>query len=225
MSPNKQKRKRDDTSGDSDSDAEVRGASGFWAAWLVVEGTDADKPLSKLSPFAIQKGFSCITSNLKMIKILRNGTYLVECVSKKQSDQLLKANKLVDRSISVSPHKGLNNTKGVIRCPDLAGVPEAEIKAELKSQGVVEVRRAMFRKGSERVPTNTLFLTFCCPNLPQSIKVGYLNVKITLYVPSPMGVSSVRNLVMFGIGVLGRRCVGVAPKHSTMGRVQHRHSV
>ena len=44
----------------------------------------------------------------------------------------------------------------------------------------------MFRKEGDLVPTNTIFLTFCTPTLPQSIKVGYLNVKVSLYVPSPL---------------------------------------
>ena len=186
--PQHVKRRREEESGDqsSDSESEVREKSGHWAAWLVVEGMDADRPLSALSPFAVQKGFKGITSGLKSIKRLRNGTFLVECQSSSQSKKMLKASILVDRPIKVSPHKGLNNSKGVIRCPDLKGVSEVEIRDELKSQGVVEVRRAMFRKDKELVPTNTIFLTFCTPTLPQSIKVGYLNVRVTLYVPSPL---------------------------------------
>ena len=192
MSPSKifpqQKRRRQDNSDDvsSDSDAEVRKESGHWAAWLLMEGTDASRPLSALSPFAVQKGFSGIAGQLKTIKRLRNGTFLVECLTGLQSKKLLKTTKFVDRDVKVSPHRNLNSSKGVIRCADLRGVPDAEIKEELKSQGVVEVRRAMFRKGGDLVPTNTFFLTFCTPTLPQSVKVGYLNVRVTLYVPSPL---------------------------------------
>ena len=184
------KRTRTETGGtasdSSDSDAEVRRMADSWPAWLVVEAADTERPLSELSPFAISKGFQGIAGKLKSIKRLRNGSFLVETTSRHQSDQLLKASVLVDRPIKVSPHRALNSTKGVIKCPELKGVSELEIKQELKSQGVVEVRRALFRKGSETLPTNTLFLTFCTPTLPQSIKVGYLNVRVSLYVPSPM---------------------------------------
>ena len=186
--PQQSKRRREEQSDglSSDSEDEVRGQTGNWAAWLVVEGTDTSRPLSALSPFAVQKGFSCLAGQLKSIKRLRNGTFLVECHSATQSKKLQKATTFVDRAVKISPHKSLNSSKGVIRCPDLKGVSEAEIKEELRSQGVVEVRRAMFRKGGDLVPTNTIFLTFCMPTLPQSIKVGYLNVKVSLYVPSPL---------------------------------------
>lgn len=186
--PQHAKRRRQNSSEDlsSDSEDEARVTSGHWAAWLVVEAVDASRPLSALSPFAVQKGFSGLAGPLKTVKRLRNGTFLVECQSKKQSEKLTKATTFVDRPVKVSPHKGLNSSKGVIRCPDLKGVSEVEIRDELKSQGVVEVRRAMFRKDGNLVPTNTIFLTFCTPDLPQAIKVGYLRVKVALYVPSPL---------------------------------------
>ena len=36
------------------------------------------------------------------------------------------------------------------------------------------------------IPTNTLFLTFGSPDLPKEITVGYLRVKVALFVPNPM---------------------------------------
>ena len=173
-------------SSDSDSDLEIRQRTGFWASWLVVEGTEQEKPISALSPFAIQKGFQGIAGDPQSVKRLRNGSFLIQCKSKKQSEQLLRATRLVDRGMRVTPHKQLNSSKGVIRCPDLKGVSEEEIKTELASQGVTEVHRVTIRKGTERVSTNTLFLTFCNPVLPPVLKVGYLNVRVQLYVPSPM---------------------------------------
>ena len=37
------------------------------------------------------------------------------------------------------------------------------------------------------IPTSTLFLTFSSPDLPNEIKVGYLRVKVVLFVPNPLG--------------------------------------
>ena len=42
------------------------------------------------------------------------------------------------------------------------------------------------KKDTEKVPTNTLFLTFNTPDLPKEITVGYLKVKVALLVPNPM---------------------------------------
>ena len=184
--PPKRRRSGTPPAYDSDSETEVRDVSGFWPAWLVVEGTEDKKPLSSLNPFAVEKGFKAIAGQLHSIKRLRNGSFLVQCNTKKQSDALLKATMFVDRGIKVYPHKQLNTSKGVIRCRELKGTDEAEIKEGLKSQGVIDVHRVMIKKDQDRVETNTLFLTFCTPTLPQSIKVGFLNVKVEMYVPSPL---------------------------------------
>ena len=42
------------------------------------------------------------------------------------------------------------------------------------------------KKDTEKVPTNTLFLTFNTPEMPKEITVGYLKVKVALFVPNPM---------------------------------------
>ena len=85
---------------------------------------------------------------------------------------LLKTTRSVDRPIRVSIHKALNSSRGVIRCRALSGMTETEIKKELQEQGVVEVHRVTVKKDTEKVPTNTLFLTFNTPDLPKEITVG-----------------------------------------------------
>ena len=172
---------------DSDSDAEVRKTIGAWPSWLIIQSADSERPITKLSPFAVAKGLKGLAgAEPKSVKRLRDGSLLVQVDRKVHSDNLLRSESLVNYPIQVSPHKSLNSSKGVIRCRELFGISEGEIKAELADQGVIEVRRATFRKGAERKPTNTLFLTFAKPTLPESIKVGYLRVRVALYVPSPL---------------------------------------
>lgn len=178
-----------DSDVDNASDLRQKTVKGSWPRFLVVRSAQIDKPLSKLSPFAIQKGFQGISSTgFTSIKKLRNGDYLVECNSKKASELLQKrsGNLFVDRMIFVGVHEQLNSSKGVIRCPDLQDMTEEDIQEELADQGVVKVQRVFITKGSSKIPTNTLFLTFASANLPESVKVGYLNVRVTLFVPSPL---------------------------------------
>lgn len=186
--PSKRKRTGSptDSVNDSDSDAEVRKQVGSWPSWLLIDAADESRPLSGLSPFAIAKGIKGLSGEPKSITKLRNGSLLVECATQLHSNMLLKSTSLIDRPIRVSPHRTLNSSKGVIRCRDLRGVSEAEMKTELASQGVTDVYRVLVRKGEERVPTDTFFLTFCKTTLPRSIKVGYLQVTVSLYVPSPL---------------------------------------
>ena len=151
-----------------------------------MESSSDDLPLSKLSPFGVQKGFQAVAGTLKSIKRLRDGSFLVECARKSQAMGLLKTTRFVDRPVRVSIHKALNSSRGVIRCRELSGMTEMEIRTELQEQGVVEVHRVTVKKDTEKAPTNTLFLTFNTPDLTKEITVGCLKVKVALFVPSPM---------------------------------------
>ena len=185
---NKNKRLRDnDQDSDTDSDSErFCNTSNNWPRFLVVESSSDDLPLSKLSPFAVRKGFQAVAGTLKNIERLRDGSFLVECARKSQAMGLLKTTRFVDRPIRVSIQKALNSSRGVICCRELSGMTKTEIKTELQKQGVVEVRRVAVKKDAEKIPTNTLFLTFNTPEMPKEITVGYLKVKVALFVPNPM---------------------------------------
>ena len=127
-----------------------------------------------------------MAGTLKSIKRLRDGSFLVECGKRAQAQNLLRTNRFIDRPVRVSIHKTLNSSRGVIRCRDLADMTEVEIRDELKDQGVVGVNLATLKKEGKVIPTNTLFLTFGSPELPKEITVGYLKVKVALFVPNPM---------------------------------------
>ena len=110
----------------------------------------------------------------------------MECGKRAQAQNLLPTNRFIDRPVRVSIHKTLNSSRGVIRCRDLADMTEVEIRDELKDQGVVGVTRMTLKKEGKVIPTNTLFLTLDSPELPKAITVGYLKVKVALFVPNPM---------------------------------------
>ena len=178
MAPtNKDKRLRDnDEDSDTDSDNERSyNSSNNWTRFLVMESSSDDLPLSKLSPFAVQKGFQAVAGTLKSIKRLRDGSFLVECARKLQAMGFLKTTRFVYRPIHVSIHKALNSSRGIICCRELSGMIEMEIKTELQEQGVVEVHRVTVKKDTEKVPTNTLFLTFNTPDLTPERDHGWLS--------------------------------------------------
>ena len=86
---------------------------------------------------------------------------------------LLKTTRFVDRPVRVSIHKALNSSCGVIRCRELSGMTEVEVRTELQEQGVVEVHRVTVKKDTEKVPTNTL--TFNTPDLTPKRDHGWLS--------------------------------------------------
>ena len=60
---------------------------------------------------------------------------------------LLKTTRFIDRPTRVSIHKALNSSRGAIRCRELSGMTETEIKTELQEQGVVEVHKVTVEEG------------------------------------------------------------------------------
>ena len=80
----------------------------------------------------------------------------------------------------------MNTPRGIIRCPDLAGVSDEEIVQELAKQNVTGARRiTVYRNGIKR-ETNIIVFTFNSAILPKTLKVGHLNVGVDLYISNPL---------------------------------------
>ena len=129
-----------------------------WPRFLLIKGTDNERPLSKLSPFAVNKAIVAVLgSDPFNIRKLRNGEILIEVDKEAQSSKLLKTTKLHLTMenvipITVSPHYSLNTKKGVIRCPDIKECSDEEILEGLKDEGVIKLNRILvFRdKGNQQ---------------------------------------------------------------------------
>ena len=91
------KRTRTDDDSESDTDNEHFLIKDNWPRFIVVQSASKERPLSKVSPFAVQKGFQAIAGTLKSTKKLRDGSFLVECSRKTQAENLLKTVHFVDR--------------------------------------------------------------------------------------------------------------------------------
>lgn len=123
----------------------------------------------------------------RKVNPLRSGDLLIEVASAAQSAQISRLCTLVDRPVTISPHRTLNTCKGVIRCRELVGCDEAETLTELSSQGVTAIYNVTVKDGPDgRRPTNTFFVTFRLPTIPKHLKVGYIRVPVTAYIPAPL---------------------------------------
>ncbi|GFY10900.1 uncharacterized protein TNCV_1124221 [Trichonephila clavipes] len=99
----------------------------------------------------------------------------METSSALQTKSFLLATSFLDSPLTISPHKSLNTSHGVISEPDLLSTPEAETLDGFSDQGVIQVRRITIKKDNTIIPTKHLILTFNSPKLPSTIKAGYLN--------------------------------------------------
>ncbi|XP_071114709.1 uncharacterized protein [Haliotis cracherodii] len=157
-----------------------------WARFLVIEA--ADKLPIKLNPFAISKAVSGICGEVKNVTRLRSGSLLVVCARRQQSLNLLSISTFANIEVAVSVHITLNSCRGIVRdrARCLSDMSEDEIATELEDQAVTAVKRFTIKKDGVITNTNTYLMTFAKTSLPQSIKAGYMNIGVDVYVPNPL---------------------------------------
>ena len=181
--PIKKQLKRSKTS--SDSDDEPCGGESF-PRFMVIQSKDTSRPLASLSPFIVEKTILGLVGKVKSVKKLRSGGILVECERKVHTENILKIKTFSDIPVTSFAHSSLNSSKGVIRCRDLAGVSDSEIVEGMKNEGVTAVRRIRIKRNNVLQDTNTIILTFNKPTVPKVVKVGFLQVKVEVYIPNPL---------------------------------------
>ena len=51
---------------------------------------------------------------------------------------------------------------------------------------ITDVQRIVVKRNNPEIKTNTLILTFNTPKIPDSLKICYLNIPVSQYVPNPI---------------------------------------
>ena len=160
-------------------------STGPWPRYLIMTSSDEGKTLNTLSPFAIHKGVNGIAGGDVTIKRQFNGDIYLTCSKKSQSDNLLKCVLFGNIApVVVTPHRSLNSSKGVVRNRELARTDLDEIKENIPI--IVDVQRIVVKRNNMEIKTNTLILTFNTPQIPESLKVCYLNIPVSQFVPNPL---------------------------------------
>ena len=140
-----------------DADPDNAKTTSHFPRFLLIESTATDHLLSKLSPFVIEKVLVSVAGSPKSVKKLISGALLVEVEKPKHAENLLKISIFFQIPAKCSPHTSLNTSRGIIRCPDLAGVSEEEIVQELAKQNVTGARRITVYRDIKR-EMNTIVL-------------------------------------------------------------------
>ena len=177
---NAKKRKKLSLSDDEFEDAN-------WPKFIVLTCKDPSKDITRISPFLIEKSLKAAAGDVKNVKKLNHGL-LIECQRKIQSDNVLKMNKIYDHEITASPHRTLNQCKGIIRYKggDLDELTDEEICNELKPQGVKAVKRFTTKRENTVIKLNTFLLTFSSTSVPANIHIGPYIIKVSTYIPNPV---------------------------------------
>ena len=160
--------------------------------FVLIKAPGLKNSMESVSPFLVSRWVTGMVGPSLGIKPLRSGDLLVECFNHKQSIKLqsLKTLKITEsQSIDINcvSHPSLNTSKGVIRTSSLSDLTEKQIENELSDRNVSSVRRLLLKsKDGKQTPTNTYFLTFDSPILPEFIDLGYIRTYIKPYIPNPL---------------------------------------
>ena len=108
-----------------------------WPQLLVVEAAEGNpkRLTDRMDIFAWHKAIIGMGGSYKSVKPMNDGKQLlVHFENKAYSDNLLRADKLIDVPVKVTHHRALNSSRCVIGCKELRNMDEEDIKSELKSQ-------------------------------------------------------------------------------------------
>ena len=75
--------------------------------FLFGQGTDLQKPLNKLSPFAIKKSIESIAGNPKKVTRLRSGNITIEIERESHANNLLRSTSFLNTPVKTTPHWSL----------------------------------------------------------------------------------------------------------------------
>ncbi|GFY24943.1 uncharacterized protein TNCV_2691341 [Trichonephila clavipes] len=99
--------------------------------------------MSKKSPFVIQKVLKRMGGDPKSVRKLRSRYLLIETASAVQSKSFLLEKTFLESPLTVTPHKSLNSSRGVISEPYFLCASETEILEGLSDQGVNQTRNVL----------------------------------------------------------------------------------
>ena len=155
--------------------------------YLVIKHKDPKRRITDVSPIEMEKGLTHRLGKDQKYKVsrLRSGLLLIEVDRKELYDKLMQTSKLNNIPVKVEEHSTLNISKGVIFCDNIRDMSDEQLQEYLKPQEVKEVYRIQKKLGDKTDPTDLFIITFNKPVLPSNIKIGYLNIKVSIYIPNP----------------------------------------
>lgn len=152
----------------------------------VVHSEKAGKTVRMISPFLVSKTLSDTIGAGYKASRMANGDLLLELRDQMQHQKLSNLKSFGDVPVTVTPHRTMNTSRGVVSDDDLMGLTEAELVEGWSDQNVLNVKRISMRRDGKEIQTKHLILTFGSSILPETIEAGYIKLKVRPYIPNPL---------------------------------------
>ena len=144
---------------------------------------DGEKRVKDLDIFKVHRDIVSICGKEPKMTPQSDGGLLIEVPSLEESEKIQKLMAVDGVEAICTPHRTLNQCKGVISCFDLLKYSEERILEELKSQKVSAVKRIIKKENGIEVPTPTLILTFELLKAPEIIRAAWHRLKVRPFIP------------------------------------------
>ncbi|XP_037531028.1 uncharacterized protein LOC119408303 [Nematolebias whitei] len=140
----------------------------------------------KISPIGVSKEIKKKIGDVEMVKILRDGSLLIECKDIEQKNKAFNVDNICKRVVLEKKMLGENiKTRGVIY-----GIPLDEdlekLKKNIVGAKVTNMKRLSRTVDGKRVGSQSILMEFEGKELPMSIKIGYISFQVRPYVPPPL---------------------------------------
>ena len=152
-----------------------------------------------LSPFLLHKALSVKIGELKSVKHMGPGHFVLQSKDEEQAKKLLTIKHIGEIEVSVTLDGARNTSIGIIKARCLIHLNDEFILSELANQKVIAVERILRRgrpKEFEAVvkegfcATGLFKLTFGSADRPGKIRVGYEQYVVETYYPQPQHCNS-----------------------------------
>ena len=110
---------------------------------------------------------------------------LIEAASPEESEKLQKLSQVNDCKSTCTPHKTLNQCRGIIYSRDLVNYSETRLLEEFADQKVTNVKRVTKKVDGNVLPTPLLIITFDLLTLPNYISAAWYEIPVKPFIPSP----------------------------------------
>lgn len=144
-----------------------------------------DKSIMDLDIFDVHRSLVKACGREPKVTPQRDGSLLVEVASQEEANRLSALTGVPGSEVSCTPHKTLNQSKGVIFHRDLLRYSEERLLRELTDEGVVAVHRFQKKVDGVLTPTPSLLLTFNSLVLPSFVQCAWYPLSVKPYIPNP----------------------------------------
>ena len=154
-------------------------------AYLVIEAVNTEVNLNEISMVKRSRELKAFCGEPKKVSRSSKKAMQIACVDGSQSRKLLTMKTFAENQVTVTSHRFLNESKGVVSHFELISCTEEEIKEETFPLGVTYVKRLFKKVDGTFISSSSVVLTFNTPNTPTSIKIGWVTLQIHPYIELP----------------------------------------